>query len=198
MILEIIPVCPFSRQTLLCCHEAGLSPILQKADNIAKSDIFPILHTESEIITGENAIIYFLNYEYQLTLDYGHSSLGFINYCNRIFYKNITERCLLFKFGKLNIGNLYLWREQLNEYLIQYQDLLQNHDYLLFDEYTIRDLVFASHVSILDYFGYIDWHCFNDLKLWYFRVKSRPSFMLLLQDWSERISPIENYTKLDF
>jgi glutathione S-transferase len=47
---------------------------------------------------------------------------------------------------------------------------------------SLADIAAASHVSVLDYFGDAPWREYPASKLWYSKIKSRPSFRPLLQD----------------
>ena len=51
---------------------------------------------------------------------------------------------------------------------------------------------------LLDYLGEINWDLYPDAKLWYAKLKSRPSFNSLLNDKLSGIMPSENYADLDF
>ena len=63
---------------------------------------------------------------------------------------------------------------------------------------TLADLVAAAHLSVLDYFGDIDWDRCEEAKMWYMKLKSRPSFRPLLSDIVVGMPPSAHYTKLDF
>ena len=63
---------------------------------------------------------------------------------------------------------------------------------------TLADLVAAAHLSVLDYFGDIDWERFKEAKMWYMKLKSRPSFRPLLSDILVGMPPAVHYSELDF
>lgn len=63
---------------------------------------------------------------------------------------------------------------------------------------TLADLAIAAHLSSLDYFGDVDWAPVPELRAWYARMKSRPSFRPLLGDRIESARPAKHYADLDF
>ena len=60
--------------------------------------------------------------------------------------------------------------------------LADHRSWLAGDELSIADLSAAAHLSVIDYLGDIPWTDFPVAKLWYQRIKSRPSFRPLLGD----------------
>jgi len=76
--------------------------------------------------------------------------------------------------------------------------LLGRHDWLAGDRLTLADLNAAAHLSMLDYFGDVDWNKYRDLKSWYMKMKSRPSFRHLLADRLSGMPPAQDYAQLDF
>lgn len=63
---------------------------------------------------------------------------------------------------------------------------------------SLADLAAAAHLSAYDYFGDVQWDAVPDLKAWYMRIKSRPSFRPLLADRLEAARPVSYYAELDF
>ncbi len=66
------------------------------------------------------------------------------------------------------------------------------------DHFSIADITAAAHLSVLDYLGDIAWIHFPDVKDWYARIKSRPSFRALLRDQIPGMPPPRQYKDLDF
>ncbi|MEE9313931.1 MAG: glutathione S-transferase family protein [Rhizobiaceae bacterium] len=60
------------------------------------------------------------------------------------------------------------------------------------------DLAVAASLSVLDYLGEIKWAEEPQLKDWYARIKSRPSFRPLLADRLRGMPPVSHYVDLDF
>ena len=63
---------------------------------------------------------------------------------------------------------------------------------------SLADLSVAAHLSAYDYFGDVPWELAPDLKAWYSRMKSRPSFRPLLSDRVGNARPAKHYEDLDF
>ena len=78
------------------------------------------------------------------------------------------------------------------------EHLLDVRDWLAGDRMTLADVAAASHISVLDYFGDAPWREFPATKLWYSKIKSRPSFRPLLQDRWPGIPRSAHYDDLDF
>ncbi|MFN7055356.1 glutathione S-transferase family protein [Hyphomonas sp.] len=76
--------------------------------------------------------------------------------------------------------------------------LAEQSGYLAGRQLSIADLAAAAHLSAYDYFGDVQWDAVPDLKAWYMRVKSRPSFRPLLTDRLEAARPSPHYADLDF
>lgn len=66
------------------------------------------------------------------------------------------------------------------------------------DRLSLADLLAAANLSVLDYFGDVDWDRYSDVKSWYMKIKSRPSFQPLLGDQLAGMLPSAQYTKIDF
>ena len=70
------------------------------------------------------------------------------------------------------------------------------------DRLTWADLAAAASLSVLDYLGEVDWNAAEEgtaeLRDWYARMKSRPSFRGLLGDRIRSIPPASHYADLDF
>ena len=70
------------------------------------------------------------------------------------------------------------------------------------DRLTWADLATAASISVLDYLGEVDWASneegIAELRDWYARMKSRPSFRPLLADRIRGIPPASHYADLDF
>jgi len=70
--------------------------------------------------------------------------------------------------------------------------------WLAYDRLSYADLAGAATVSVLDYLGEIDWNEWPQVKEWYQRIKSRPSFRALLNDRVRGVTPVSHYADLDF
>ncbi|MEO0982592.1 MAG: glutathione S-transferase family protein [Pseudomonadota bacterium] len=76
--------------------------------------------------------------------------------------------------------------------------LCESRPFLAGRALSVADLVCAAHLSAADYFGDVPWDLAPDLRDWYARMKSRPSFRSLLADRLEGARPASHYADLDF
>jgi glutathione S-transferase len=76
--------------------------------------------------------------------------------------------------------------------------LIRNRDWLAGASLTYADLAAAAHLSAADYLGDVPWNEDETAKAWYARVKSRPSFRLLLTETLPGLAPPPSYANLDF
>ncbi|MEO0465523.1 MAG: glutathione S-transferase family protein [Pseudomonadota bacterium] len=76
--------------------------------------------------------------------------------------------------------------------------LAEQRSYIAGRHMSVADVSVAAHLSSLDYFGDVDWDTVPDLRAWYARMKSRPSFRPLLEDHIDGTRPAKHYGDLDF
>lgn len=76
--------------------------------------------------------------------------------------------------------------------------LAETRGYLAGRSLTLADLSVAAHLSCFDYFDDVPWQAAPDLRVWYSRIKSRPSFRPLLADKIDGTHPAAHYANLDF
>lgn len=89
-------------------------------------------------------------------------------------------------------------RTNLRYHLSYVSYLSEARRWLAGEQPSFADLSAAAHISVLDYLGEIPWAEYPAAKLWYARVKSRPSFRPLLADRVPGAAPPVHYTDLDF
>jgi glutathione S-transferase len=76
--------------------------------------------------------------------------------------------------------------------------LIGRRHWLAGDRISYADLAAAAHLSVCDYLGDVPWDEDEAAKLWYARIKSRPSFRLLLGERLRGVTPPLHYADLDF
>lgn len=76
--------------------------------------------------------------------------------------------------------------------------LAERRKWLAGNKISLADLHAAASLSVVDFFGDIHWEEHAEAKLWYARIKSRPSFRGLLADVVTGLTPPVHYSDLDF
>jgi len=76
--------------------------------------------------------------------------------------------------------------------------LVRTRDWLAGDRLTYADIAAAAHISVADYLGDVPWNEDEMAKVWYSRVKSRPSFRPILADALPGVPASASYANLDF
>ena len=76
--------------------------------------------------------------------------------------------------------------------------LFEQRNWLAGDHISLADIAAGAHLSVLDYLGDVPWEAHPGAKLWYARLKSRPSFRPLLADRVACLKPAAHYDDLDF
>lgn len=76
--------------------------------------------------------------------------------------------------------------------------LASRRNWLAGTNLSYADLAAAAHLSCADYLGDVPWDEFEAAKIWYARIKSRPSFRPLLIDQVPGMMPSHTYVDLDF
>ena len=101
--------------------------------------------------------------------------------------ENLTPNSLNLRNGMQNLGFQLKYLEY----------LLRDKDFLVADTITPCDFFAAANFSVLDYLGLLNLDDYPKLKVWYFKLKSRPSFKNILKDYIVGLTPHENYKLLD-
>jgi glutathione S-transferase len=76
--------------------------------------------------------------------------------------------------------------------------LSEERSWLGGDDLSLADLAAAAHISAIDYLGDVPWAEHPVAQSWYQRIKSRPSFRVLLNDTVPGMAPSAHYANLDF
>jgi glutathione S-transferase len=214
------PLCPFSRKVRLALAEKeveavqeAIEPWLCREAMILANPAaeVPVIEDRDRVIADSSAIC-----EYLDETQRGPSLLG-----KTAAERAETRRLIAWFDGKFvrEVTDL-VWREKVIKRLRDKatpssaavrKGLANIHDHLdyigfLFDRrnwlagerLTLADLAAAAQLSVLDYLGDVPWDKHQDAKLWYSRIKSRPSFRPLLADRLASIRPVGHYDDLDF
>ena len=89
-------------------------------------------------------------------------------------------------------------RQNIRYHLAYIGWLVRARDSLAGERLTYADLAAAAHLSAADYLGDVPWSEDETAKIWYARMKSRPSFRPILTEMVGGIPPSKTYADLDF
>ena len=213
-------LCPLSRQVRVILNELNYKFTLLeekywlKSENLMQFNNFnevPVLvFDEENTLTNVYSIIEYLIHQNSSSFLFDKNIINLskirtaFHWFNMHVYTKVIKPILNEKIIKLSLKKypdtqiLSSARHVLNYHLQLLTSFLTKQDYIIFDRITVADLVAASHLSALDYFGEINWRNYREVKYWYCVIKSRPSFQQILQDKIPQISPSKHYTELDF
>ncbi len=100
--------------------------------------------------------------------------------------------------GPPDTGAIRAARTNIRYHLSYIGWLARQRNWLAGDQMSYADLAAAAHLSVADYLDAVPWTEDETAKVWYARVKSRPSFRPLLGDLVPGIPPSPTYVDLDF
>ena len=213
-------VSPFSRKIRIAMAEKRMLFVLKEetpwnlSANVYKlnpAGELPIYIYDGNVISGNHAICEFLeevSSDYRLLpeeLNARAEVRRLTEWFDTKFYKevyhNVIDEKVSKRFGlglspdsrvlKIGLNNL--------NFHLEYLDWLADRsNYLAGNNFTWADITAAAHLSILDYLGEIPWENYKNAKLWYSKIKSRPSFKEILKDNIKGILPAKHYADLDF
>ena len=121
----------------------------------------------------------------------------FTDEVNAVLLHERMEKPLL-RLGPPEARALRAGREALKSHLTMMEGLLTRRDALAGRRISQADIVAAAHLSVLDYFGEVSWAAYPEVKTWYMKLKSRPSFRPLLADRFPGVQASAWYHDLDF
>lgn len=86
----------------------------------------------------------------------------------------------------------------LNAYVEYMEFLLTKNKWLAGEKFSLADISAATELSVIDYFGHVNWRKFFKLKEWYNIIKSKKGFNDILNDKLPGFNPYISYNKIDF
>jgi len=213
-------VSPVSRKVRVIMSEKKMLFVLrdeepwnlsQECQKLNPAGELPIFIYDGNVLSGNNAICEFLeetSKDYKLLpntpkeraeirrLTEWFDVKFYREVYRNIVYEKVHKR---FAFGatpdsktlKIGYNNLGFHMEYIDW-------LAERNNYLAGDTFSVADISAAVNLSILDYLGDVPWEEFKNAKLWYSKIKSRPSFKDILKDNIRGILPARSYADLDF
>lgn len=217
-------LCPFSRKVRLVLSEKKLDVSLKNEPVWKKREEFldlnpagqvPVLsdtyQEQSFCLSESQAIVEYLEEAYPETPLLPKNTRAraeirrLCHYIDDKFYNDVTKKIVYEKTLKRLMGeggpdSKYLRDGTLNllPYLDYFSWALEKHHWLGSETLSFADLTLAAHLSCLDYMGNVPWEKYPEIKEWYMRLKSRPSFQPLLADNIAGIMISPTYRDLDF
>ncbi len=211
--LEYFSICPFSRAILVLLNELKIPYKLSSKKywkhNIYPESEFPILHQNNNTIYGLYAIIehYIKSYptwyliegeESQIRTEIAKWSINFHCLVTKIL---IDEKVIKASSSHSNIdtNNIYIAKKSMKTFLDSYTKILSQQYFLTSDNLSIADIVAASCISTIDFFGEINWRNYPEIEKWYLIIKSRPAMQkMLTHAVLPGFMPPEHYLLLDY
>jgi glutathione S-transferase len=218
------PICPFSRtvRIFLAAHEIGFELVQENFWERRKEFIamnpagtVPVLfdNSNSTVAVHSSVIIEYIEEKHRD----GKSFLGnsankraevrrLEHWFDEKFYHEVSKYVLGERYfnrflpdsSAPNSEILRVARKNLNIHLSYIEYLLETRKYLAGDQISIADFAAAAQLSVLDYFGDINWQHYIPAKDWYSLIKSYKIFGEILKDRLPGIEPSQHYSKLDF
>lgn len=214
------PVSPHSRKIRILMSEKRMLFVLKEEEPWKLSpDVFklnpagelPIFLYDGNIVVGNYAITEYLeefNKEIKLLpqdIKQRAEVRRLVEWFDEKFYKEVYKNIVAEKVHKrFGIGTapdsriLKVGLNNLNFHLEYIDWLTERHNYLAGDDFSLADITVAAHLSVVDYLGDVPWDGYKNAKLWYSKIKSRPSFKEILKDNIKGILPAKHYINLDF
>lgn len=171
----------------------------------------PVLIFDGHVISGNYAVTEYLEEHYPLPSLIGKDHIEraevrrLTDWFDQKFYREVYQYVVgekvLRRFQHNGAPDARVIRAGLNnlKYHLEYLDwLTERNNYLAGSVFSLADVTAAAHLSILDYLGDIEWESYKNAKLWYSKIKSRPSFQDILKDTIKGVMASQSYQNLDF
>ncbi len=214
------PLCPYSRKVRLALAEKELDVTAEAIEPwLCREDLktgnpageVPILEDRSNIIVDSGVIVEYLEETQRARPLLGKDPVQraeirrLVAWFDKKFVADVTdliwhEKLIKRLRDKSTPDSAAVRRGLANirEHLAYIDYLFDRSHWLGGDELTVADLAAAAQLSVLDYLGDVPWEKHPGAKLWYAKIKSRPSFRPLLADRLPSIRPVSHYSDLDF
>lgn len=179
------------------------------SENHMFSDLPTLVENDTLVIQGAYSIVEYIEYNYRaqnkgsirnkIEIDRITSLFNiyfFAEVTNKVIYEKITKKYI--EKAAPDSSSIRKGSQNIAKYFEYIAWLMNRRNWLAGDDFSLADISAAAHVSCLDYVDSIEWEKFPEVKDWYVRVKSRPSFRDILNDKIPNIKPPEHYVNLDF
>jgi len=112
----------------------------------------------------------------------------------------VDEKILkrLMRAGTPNTAAIRAGHHNIHYHLDYIAYLTERRSWLAGDEFSLADIAAAAQISSVDYLGDVPWDQHPAAKVWYSRIKSRPTYRSLLADNLPGMPAPKHYADLDF
>lgn len=226
-VLYHYPLCPFSRKVRMCLAEKKLDFSQEMTNFWEKRPEFTSLNPLGHVpvlvdlngstLSDSSAIIEYLEEAYPDRKLYPDDLLGKAESRRLMFWfdskfaqevsmvilwEKVIKRMIAKSTGNAGTGpdsNLIRHtKNTLSHHLDYIAWLVDRRNWLAGDHFSVADITAAAHISVIDYFGDINWEKFESVKNWFMRIKSRPTYRGFLSDRVPSMAPATHYAELDF
>ncbi|MDR0678197.1 MAG: glutathione S-transferase family protein [Holosporaceae bacterium] len=215
------PLCAFCRLIRIYLKEKNLDHELiidlpWKRKNVFSghhvlSDLPTLVDLDGTVLEGWYAIVEYMEQSYRansllgVTQKEKAESRRIVILFNEMFFADVTKNIVFEKVMKKHVEHsapdstcIRKGYDGIKKYLDYISSLMDHRNWLAGDEFSLADIAAASQVSCVDYMGSIKWEAYPNVKDWYVRIKSRPSFRDILLDKVANMTPPNYYQELDF
>lgn len=214
-------ISPACRKVRLTLNEKGLNYELVVEKPWEHRDGFLVLNPAGEVpvLKDENGAVFadsqaiaeYLEETYQDTLLLPKEAQAraetrrLVAWFDHKFHAEVTtnlvdEKILkrLMRTGTPNTAAIRAGHHNIHYHLDYIEYLTERRNWLSGDELTLADLSAAAQISAVDYLGDVPWDQHPAAKVWYSRIKSRPTFRPILADNLPGMPAPSHYADLDF
>ncbi|MDR0631878.1 MAG: glutathione S-transferase family protein [Holosporaceae bacterium] len=215
------PLCALSRLVRIYLKERALDHELvidfpwDRKNTFSEYHVFSDLPTlvdlDGIVLEGWYAIVEYLEQSYRSKSLLGTTqkekaeSRRIVTLFNGMFFAEITKNIVFEKVMKKYMersppdsSSIRKGHGEIKKYFDFIAQLIDCRNWLAGDEFSLADISAAAQISCIDYIGSIKWDDYPQVKDWYVRIKSRPSFRDILQDRISNVTPPSYYQDLDF
>lgn len=220
-VLHHLPLSPFCRKVRIALGEKALPFTLREQKVWERNREFlalnpagmaPVLELEDGgVIADSNAIVEFLDEIAPTPPLIGKDPMQraetrrLVAWFDDKFHREVTRHLYGEKVQKRLMGGgapdsaaIRAGKSNFRHHLDYIAWLSTRRNWLAGNDFSLADIAAAAHLSTLDFIDEIRWSDYDDVKLWYQRVKSRPSFRPLLSDRVTGFRAPSHYADLDF
>lgn len=181
----------------LLLNPAGTVPVLVEDDGTVVADSYAICEYVDEVYPGPSLI----GRDPASRAETRRLTAWFDDKFNRevtanLYVEKVMKRLL--KTGEPSSGAIRAGKANIHYHLDYIEWLTERRNWLAGDDFSLADIAAGAHLSVLDYLNDVPWEDHEGAKLWYQRIKSRPSFRPLLADHVPGLRPPAHYADLDF